>query len=162
MPRNKRRLSRRSFPILHISEDTALATADTVANVTLYNPPLATTELELTSTFHLRSARVTIVPGATSTRVLAIIRKVPQGYSFPTITVATGISTFIDFDNILAYGVISVTGTIGDPMARIDLRTLKRSIKINPGDTVGLQVVTNVSSANQTFLSECEYNISFN
>ncbi len=148
----------RAAPQLQYVEDTALATADTVSNITLYNPTAATGTLELPTSFRLRSATITIGGGATANRVLAIIRRVPNGYSFPTVTVATGLTTFQDFSNILAYGFVT-TGAIVDPDSRIDMRLLKSNITVYPGDTIAMQTVSNISSVGQTYSAMLEYSL---
>ncbi len=145
--------------MMYIVEDTALATADTVSNVTLYAPAFAGTEYDAPSTYSLRTASVFITGGLTANKVLAIIRKVPNGYSNPAITVANGLGVFVDYPNILAYGMVNVAASSADPMLRIDLTKVRNLTRVVPGDKIILQVVPNASSTNQIYNAMIEYSV---
>ncbi len=164
MPRQRakkapRRRSR-GMPVIATIEQTALATADTVTNVTLFAPPSSTTSVLESFQFTLRSCDVTITAGNTSARVYAIVRKVPSGYTAPSITVSNAISTFADVPNVLAYGIINVYASDPDPMNRISLNLLRNSCSMISGDSVIIQVVSDTSSVNQAWSSLAEYHVS--
>ena len=150
------------MPIIQIVEDVSLTAADTASNTTIYNPPLGTTSFEAPSLFIVKACRVAFFNGSgTSYRALAVLRKVPNGYSFPAITVTSGLTTFGDFPNVLGYGLVNVgvQGTLPDPMTRIDMEFLKTSIVVAPGDTIALQVVINTATTTNTYSAELEYYI---
>ncbi len=159
--RNRRgRVARRPrMPLFYIVEDTALAVADTTSTVTLYQPPSSTTGLELPSRFRLKSGTVQVSGGATANSVLAVIRRVPAGYTAPGITVTNGIGSLIDAPDILAYGLVHAFSA-NDPMMRIDLNMLRRTFVVYPGDLICLQVVANANSTNQIYNALIEYDVS--
>ncbi len=159
--RNRRPL--RMAPLIQVVENTALASADTPSNTTLYNPPLGSAELESPSLFNLRSCRVTFFAGEAVTRCFAVIRRIPVGYNFPGITIASNQTSFVDVNDVLAYGLVEVYGSATtptrDPWQAIDLTILKRNVIVYPGDTIGLQVVSNAASTSQTYSAICEFNV---
>ncbi len=155
-PRGRNRLS----PILATIENTALATADTVANVTLYAPPLTGTSSVMERwAFRLNSAKLTIFAGGTTNRIYVVVRKVPQGYTAPSISITNAVTTFADVSNVLAYGVITVGGGTQDPMNRLTLTMLKPRSIVLPGDSIVLQAVSDTTSSSQTFSLLAEYNV---
>ncbi len=157
--RNRGRMATRlrREPILYTVEDAALSTADDVQSTTLYTSATSATVLTKPVRFTLGPTRVGFTYGSTATLVLAIVRKVPQGYTAPTITPASGNTVFNDVPNILGYGYIRVTGN--DVMSRIDLRYLTKSVSLMRGDAIVLQVVSNAASAGQKYHALVEYDI---
>ena len=120
-----------------------------------------TSSANLPVSFHWRSTRVTIKSGLANNLVAAILRRVPAGYTEPAITVTDSLSLFADVPNVLGYGMVQVYGSEPDTMQRIDLRILRGSIKLYPGDKVVLQVVSNSSSSGQTYSFLTEYAIAY-
>jgi translation initiation factor IF-1 len=110
-----------------------------------------------TVTFHPGPLRIQLKPGGSDNIVFAVLRKVPQGYTAPNITVVGGNTTFVDVMNVLAYGMVRVQAASGDPMNRIDMRILRKSIPMARGDSVILQVVPNANSSGQQFSALFEY-----
>ncbi len=158
-PRRTRNRPRLSVPNIVVIEDTALATIDTASTLTIYSPPQTTTSLELPSTFRLRSAKYSLLSGATAARVFAIFRRVPAGYTAPAITVATGVTTFVDVPDVIGYGLINYSGG-ADPENMVELTILKPNIRVFPGDTIVSQIVPNASSVGLTYTLLAEFNIS--
>ncbi len=154
MTRRNRR--NRGAPIIATLEQSAVVTADTVVNSTLYAPPLGTTNPLQRWTFDLRTIQCVVTDGATACRTYACVRRVPAGYSSPSMTVASQVTTFADVPNVLAYGVYSTS----DVREEIHWRWLKRSITIYPGDLIVLQLVVDVSSAGHAVSTLAEYNVS--
>ncbi len=153
--RNRRATA--AIPVLYVQEDVALATADTASSITLYTSSTSASTLVKPVRFTLGPTRVSVKYGSTETTVLAIVRKVPQGYANPTIAPTDGNTTFVDTPNILGYGIILVGST--DTMNRIDLRFLTKSVMLSRGDSIVLQVVSNANSTNQAYSALCEYTV---
>ncbi len=97
--------------------------------------------------------------GTANNAIYVILRKVPQGYSNPTVAIADGNTTFVDVPNVLAYGSVYVYASTNDTMTRIDLRPLNRNMKVLAGDTIVLQVVSDTASTGQTYDCMLEYSI---
>ncbi len=155
--RRSRRTGRAAVPVLYVLEDVALASADTVSSTSLYTSSTSASALVKPVRFTLGPTRINVKYGSTETNVLAIVRKVPQGYSNPTIAPTDGNTTFVDTPNILGYGIIRVGGN--DTMNRIDLRFLNKSVMLARGDSIVLQVVSNISSTNQAYSALAEYSV---
>ncbi len=139
---------RTAEPYLYVSENVAFATADTPVNTTLYINPSG----ENARIFNIRSMELTMLPGATTNQSLFIIRKVPQGYAAPGITVATGTS-YVDHPNILGYVLVTSVGgiTFSNLVNEKDFTWRRQSVLLHGGDFISLQAVTNTSSAGQTY-----------
>ncbi len=157
--RRGRRSRRPRLPMLCIVEDTALATQDTVSNGTLYSPPISNTGLDLPSRFRLRSCEVVISPGSGNNKVFAVVRRVPSGYSAPSITITNGIGSLVDCPDVLAYGLVNVFASTTDTMERINLKLLRPNMVVYPGDVIYLQVVPNANSTGQVYNALAEYDI---
>ncbi len=157
--RNRGRVAtrQRREPILYAIEDAALSTADDVQSTTLYSSATSATVLTKPVRFRLGPTRVSFTYGSAASLVLAIVRKVPEGYTAPAITPATGNTVFNDVPNILGYGYIRVNGN--DVMNRIDMRYLTRSVTLMRGDAIVLQVVSNIASTGQKYHALVEYDI---
>ena len=145
------------IPQFYVREDVALATADTVVNTTILSSPTGSTDLVKPVVFHPGPCRITIGTGNTTNTVFAVLRKVPEGYTAPSITIGDGNTTFKDVPDVLMYGIVRVYGGTSDVMQRIDLRMLRSSIPLARGDSIVLQVVSNTSSVNQVFGALVEY-----
>jgi hypothetical protein len=160
--RNRQRANRRQrrliSPQIYITEEVSISGADTVSNTAFYAPPISTTEVEMPTMFHLRSSDVTVQAGNANTRVFAVIRRVPSGYSAPSITITNGINVIIDMPDVLAYGLSNITTGATDNTLRLHL--LKPNMRLYPGDNVTLQVVSNGASTSQTYSSLTEYALS--
>ncbi len=155
MPRNRRPSRARSNkfdPNILVVEGSAIAVADTASNnsiitISTPSPPMLA---------RYRGVQVSVTPGTgTATFCLFVIRRVPQGYTAPAITVAAGTSAVVDDSNVMAYGMINInltsataTGFVPDPITLIPLR---RTLKMYPGDVLTLQGVSNAASTGQTF-----------
>jgi hypothetical protein len=138
-------------------EGISIATQDTVANATLYAPPLSsTTSLVETFRYHLRSCNIALSPGATNSRVYVIVRKVPAGYTAPAITVTDSVNTFADRPNILAYTIIESTNTLPS----VPLRMLFPNVSVMSGESVILQAVSDANNTNLAMNALIEYDIS--
>ncbi len=138
-------------------ENQGLTTADTAVNQNLYSLPQSNSVYMPVSTFTLKTTRISITAGASTNTVLAVVRRVPSGYTEPTITVATGLTDFWDVPNILAYGMVQVFANSVDPMTRIDLEFIKRTIPVYAGDRIVIQAVCNASSSGQKINVLAEY-----
>ncbi len=129
--------------MLHVSEELSVATADTPVNATVYSSTVSTSAIQVPVRFTLRSCTINMQRGtAEFAKVFAIVRRVPSGYSFPSITIATGNSSFIDIPDVLAYGFLDESDTVP-----YKLDKLRSSIVLHPGDTLAIQFVSNLNSA---------------
>ncbi len=157
MARSRRSRSQRPLgtPQLATVEDGSIATADSVSTDTIYTSSTSNSVLTKPVMFHLGPTRVSIKYGSTESTVLAIVRKVPQGYTAPAVTVATGNTTFADIPNVLAYGLVRVNA--GDTMNRIDLRKLRQAVRLDRGDSIVLQTVSNINSTGQVYSALIEF-----
>ena len=155
---NGRRQTRRlAAPVIATLDNVALATADTASNVDIFAPAhSSTTSFVDGMVFNLRSASLTVAYGSVGTRVYFVVRRVPEGYANPTITVITAISTFVDPANILAYGVINVTGNND---TEIELIKSRSSMTMYTGDRITLQAVSDTTSTNQAFSGLIMYTV---
>ena len=149
--RRNRNPRRRETPSFDILEDVSIATADTASNNTVYNPQVGTGTLEAPGFFHLRGATWSVNNSSTNTatRVLCIIRKVPNGYAFPSITVASGVTAIAGSD-VLAFGLINTTALATNEVPSQELTIVRPRVRVDTGDTIACQIVSNVSSASQT------------
>ncbi len=162
MPRNRSRRAPRAsrmMPVLATIEQTALATADTAVNVTLFAPPVSTTSVLQRFKYNLHTIDVTVADGSTNCRIYGIVRKVPAGYSAPAIAISNSVATFADVDNVLAYSIYNGSASIVDPWDRLIWRYLKRSTTVISGDSIIIQMVTDTSSASQAFSALAEYSV---
>ncbi len=150
-----RKSSKKGAPIIAVQEELAVATADTVVNSTLFAPPLGTTSSLQTWRFHLGSIQCEVTDGATGHRLYAVVRRVPAGYSAPSITVSTGVTTFADIANVMAYGIYTTT----DVREEVQWRWLRRNVIVQPGDTIITQYAIDISSAGSAVSTLVEYNI---
>jgi hypothetical protein len=164
MPRRGRsrrasgRRTTRGSPQLWLGEDLGIVTADTVNNSTIYNSNLATSTLFLDTWFKLRSATVSVTPGNTNARVLFVIRRVPFGYTSPSITVTTGLSSIPGAD-VMGYALInSLTGATAPQEVKMTI--VRSTMRVEPDDTIELQVVSNTSSTSQSAFAMISFSVS--
>jgi hypothetical protein len=75
------------------------------------------------------------------------------------VTIADGNSSFVDVPNILAYGAVYVYASTSDTMSRVDLRSLNPAMRVNAGDTIVLQVVSDTASSEQSYDAILEYTV---
>ena len=146
-------------PRIYTLESETLATADSPANTTIYSPSATATTVFKPSRFNYHTCRVSVKAGGSNAVVYAILRKVPQGYSSPGVTIADSNTTFVDPPNILAYGARYIYAASTDPWNVIDLRPLNRSLQVNAGDSIVLQVVSDTASTGQSYDCILEYDI---
>jgi hypothetical protein len=138
-------------------EQSAFAAADTVANATLYAPPTTSvTSIQQRWRVRVRGLITTVKDGdSTDFRAYAIVRKLPNGYSAPSITVSSAVTTFADVDNVLAYGLYYGA----DTRDSIQWRWLKRTTDLIPGDSLILQLVGDSASTNRAASTVIEYDV---
>ena len=147
--RNMRRGNAPPAPIIATVENLSIATADTVVSTDLYAPPLSgSTSFIDSMRINVRSCEIVVSNGGTAARVYAVLRRVPQGYSSPSIAISTSTTTFVDPTNVMAYAIVNVNG-VDD--ASVNLSPLRRSLVFNSGDKLVLQAVSDTSSTNQAF-----------
>ncbi len=160
MPRKNRRNAPRakSVPLLHTLEAESLALADTAITGTIYGPTISNASL-VTTALTLRSSEICVFAGNATNRVFAIIRKVPDGYANPSITVTDAITVFQDMPNVMAYGFIQIYASSNDAMNRFDLRVLKRTMLMHPGDKLVIQLVSDTASTGQNISSLTEFHV---
>ncbi len=154
--RANRTRSGRITPQVHVSEELAVALADTVVSTSLYSSAVGTAGLEVPMRFHFRNCVLNVTQGATATaKVFVLIRRVPSGYTPPAITITTGNLSFIDMPDILAYGFIE-----GFDNVPAKLEILRRTVVCHPGDAVYLQAVSNAASVGQSVSTITGYGLS--
>jgi hypothetical protein len=151
--------SRKLMPVIATIENKALGTADTAVNVTLFSPPLSTSSVLERFVYNLRTIDVTVKDGNTACTVYGIVRKLPAGYTAPSIVISDAVTTFADVDNVLAYSIYNGSQSTLDPWDRLIWRYLRKTFTVNSGDSIILQMVTDTSSATQTFSVLAEYNV---
>ncbi len=159
MPRNRNRTRRRrggrlTAPQIHITEAVAVSTANTVSNTTIWTSAVGTSALEFPCRIHLRKSIINVINGATASRTFVVIRRVPNGYSNPTISITTGNTSLIDFPDIMAYGFLDN----GDSVPFV-LDIPRPTMVFHPGDSLVLQAVTDVTSSGQTLSAMTHYAI---
>jgi hypothetical protein len=108
------------------------------------------------SRFHLHSVSVVPTYGAVPTRCYVVIRKVPDGYSAPSVTISNVLGSIPDPMNVLARAIIPVTGT---GLLPIKLQPLNSTMVLQPNDTIIAQVVSDTSSASQRIDIFGEYSL---
>ncbi len=85
--------------------------------------------------------------------VYAILRRVPSGYANPTVTLATGLSSFIDQPDVLGYLVLRTRGGVLYPVPE-PFRWLNPSKVFYEGDSLILQMVTPSTTAEASGIFE--------
>ncbi len=138
-------------------EDVALATADTVSSTTLLSNAVAGNSYQAPQYCRFRKPICYVTYGAAATRCMFLIRKVPAGYTAPNITVATSVTDLADVPNVVCYGMLLVNASNYN---EVEWRMLRPNVKLNPGDNLYFQAVTNTNSAGQTFFATVEMDVS--
>ncbi len=160
MPRRRQTRRNRGAPTLALIEDVAIAVNDTVSSTLIAGNVESTSTSLAPIRFHLNKAVWAVTSGDARTRVLCIIRKVPAGYSPPAITVASSI-TAIQGSGVLAYGLINTTvSTLESSSDEVPLMVTARDTTLMAGDTVYVQIVSNIASTGQTAFAAVHYSIS--
>ncbi len=124
-----------------------MTTADSYTATTLFAPAASTTAVQDPNVFTLKSVDIRVIYGAAASVCYFVIRRVPSGVAAPAPAITTGITTVLDQDNVLGFGIQQVTGVTGDH--EFTWHSIRNAIKVNPGDSIILQSVSNVSSAGQ-------------
>ncbi len=149
MTRTRRSRGRRSraltVPQIFTTEGLAPVTADTQVFQTIYNPPDSTSSLGTPTRFRLGPVRIYVTPGAAASRVYIVVRKVPEGYSAPTMTISSSVGSITDPMNVFGYAIIDGNNAT----IPTSLTMIKSTLTIQPGDTVVVQAVSDISSAGQ-------------
>jgi hypothetical protein len=142
--RNPRRRRNPGTLSIFVAEDIGIATGDTASNDTVY-----TNSAQSNQTFSLQPAYIDHFGGSTITANFYILRRVPSGYANPSITPATGLTSFIDTPDVLAYASHKSTsaGAV-DPFLWI---RVKPTIVLSPGDRILLQAVASSTSTGNSF-----------
>ncbi len=152
--RNRGRQGRRLDPNLYVLEDASIATADTAVNGSML-----TNDKSSRMMVRMRRATLMAFGGNTGARVLWIIRRVPQGYTPPSITVTSGLTVFADQADILGYGIADFTSDNGEHYAKFTW--IRRTTVLYEGDYIALQCVTNTSSTGLLEAGEIEFGSKF-
>ncbi len=143
-------------PQLFVAEDITIGTANTASSDPLYTMTDTTPV-----SFRLRRCVVSMTAGATATSNWFVIRRVPAGYAVPTsVTVATGVSSFIDAPDIMAYGFLKATGA-STTTYNITLVPTRPTLTLYQGDLVTIQGVPSTTSATNQFSAVCEFGVCY-
>ncbi len=152
MPRRRgngggRRSSRRvGSPVLYTSDLVPVTTADTVVNTTVL-----TMADKVRQFVRVKSLQISANAGASQSRVYYVLRRVPDGYTPPTITLTSGTTAIVDDADVIGYGILNQNATNTNPTYQPVLRMSRRkngAVLFN-GDTLVLQAVADVSSTGQ-------------
>ncbi len=146
------RMVRKLDPNLFLFEAVALSTADTAVNTTVF-----TNSEKQRYLWQYRSCRTILFPSSGGTpTVFWVLRRVPSGYSAPTaVTVATGLTTWIDQPDVIAYACERPLTSYTAPI-EAEFTVLKSTVVLFEGDTVVLQAVIN-ETVNANFSGELEF-----
>ncbi len=139
--RNGRGRRRRWAPNLFVAEGLDIDTADTVANSTIF-----TNSNDFPFEVEFRSAKLGAASGGTGTAIYSVIRRVPQGYSAPSIAVTTGTTSFADEADVFAYAYLQWVPSPGANMS-VSYRPVFPRQTLYAGDTVVVQAVAGTTSA---------------
>ncbi len=154
--RSKRRSSgKRMDPNIYVLEDASIATADTVVNSTLL-----TNGQPARMRIRMRRAQLITTGGSGSSRVFWLIRRVPQGYSAPSITVTSGLTVYADQPDILGIGFRASSSTDTAPL-QASWQWIKRSVILYEGDSLVLQCVPNTSDSGLVESGQIEFGSCF-
>ncbi len=152
MPRknNSSKRSSKFDPNLYVGEAIAITTADTT-----YNNSVFTNSEPYRQLASIRSAHITIEPGATASRVLFVLRRLPQGYSVPSTTFATGLTVWNDVPDVIGYAIAYVPSSTGNTNSQVPLpiqmTLLKPNIVLFENDQIYLNALPGVSSAGMSY-----------
>ncbi len=142
--RNRPRQSRARVldPNIQVIESLAVDTADTVVNTTVY-----TSADKTLTTFRVRSMQIAATGGASDALLYFVLRKVPSGYTAPSVTISTSGSVFVDMPNVLAVGFINFKTGLVDNTFEPVWEYIRPQITCFEADTIVLQATTNTTSS---------------
>ncbi len=151
--RNSRAV-RRGTPQIFVAEQSSIPTADTATNVTVF------TNAEEQPYLFTHKTPVFAADVSADMLVMAVIRRVPNGYSAPTsVPISTGSSSFIDERDVLSYGfLLERAGSTDHPNFRFTM--LRSGVRLEKGDAVVLQLIPSATSASATCSVVLEYKTS--
>ncbi len=152
--RSRGRQVRRLDPNLYVLEDASIATADTAVNGSLL-----ANDRSARMIVKFRRATLMAFGGNTGARVFWIIRRVPSGYTPPSITVTSGLTVFADQADVLGYGIADFTSDGSEHFAKFTW--IRRTTVLFEGDYIALQCVTNTSSTGLLEAGEIEFGSKF-
>ncbi len=162
MTRSTRRSQNRNFsrrrrrdPNIYTLEAISIATADSATTTNL-----VTTSEKSPTLITLRSALLEVSGGATTAQTFFVIRRVPSGYSAPAITVTSGLTTFVDQPDVLAYGFCSYITTTVDPDPVL-VRMLRPTMLFYEGDVLTIQATSNTNSTGLVYNGVIEWDSRF-
>jgi hypothetical protein len=116
---------------------------------TVYTNSTAGTQLP--SVVTIKSAEVALNPASTAGGYCYwILRRLPSGYSAPAITVASGLTSFVDQPDIFGVAVCVnsvASATTPDITTDVDFFWLRKRMVFYPGDTLILQAIEQNNSA---------------
>ncbi len=127
---------------LFVGEGLDIDTADTVSNTTVTDNAGSLVPAELV----FSRGKFSMASGATATAVFCILRRLPFGYASPNIAIATGLTTFVDETNIMAYGYAQFVSGIVAPSS-FSMVPINRKLVFHEGDTLLFQMVSATTSA---------------
>ncbi len=149
--RGRGRDPRQWSPQLFIAEGLDIDTADTVTNTTIL-----TQSAHIPVSCKFRSARIGAANGATAAAIFAILRRVPAGYTAPNITVTTGLTSFVDEPDVMAYGYIQFVQNATGLMS-VTLRPVYPDQILYEGDLLVFQMVSGTSSVSLVGSAQVEF-----
>ncbi len=151
---NRRRL--KYSPQLFVAEDISIASAGTASSDSVY---LVSDQTPVSIRF--RKCTLSMTAGATATSNWFIIRRVPSGYGVPTsLTVATGVTSFIDAPDILGYAFVKAVGSASTTY-EIEMVWLKPTITLYQGDQVVIQGTPSTNSTGNQFSAIMEFGVCY-
>jgi len=153
---NKRNRNRRSHLVreLFVVDSVNVATATTV-NTVIYTNTASTAGLELPVFWKFNSAMISASGGNNGSRWFFLLRRIPQGYSAPTVSIATG-QLALSSKDILAYGMINdVTGSSAFMFG--SMKRVYTSVTLAPGDIIVLQIINDLANTGLTADATIDY-----
>ncbi len=159
MPRRSFRKNgrrRRYDPNLWVTDNVAIASANTTVSNTIYTNSLATRV-----SLRFRKMQLNIAHNAlTAVRVFFVLRRVPQGYTAPSATIATGATVWTDLPDVFGYGYIYMAAVASQTNQFPEDYTLiltRPTMTLFEGDTVVIQAVPDQSIASLSYTGVAEF-----
>ncbi len=147
------RSGRRWNPNLYILDNVAVITGDGVITTTVY-----TNSDQVPVSLVLKNADFSVFSGAAAARVWFVVRRVPQGYAPPAVTIATGLTAWADQPDVLAYGTIQVLAASSLQLpSEVRLTKLRAQTVMYQGDILVVQMVTDTNSTGQNVSGEVAF-----
>ncbi len=162
--RNRRRnagVMRLRYPVIVTAEDISVATADSAQTTYLYAPSYSGSAVQEAQKITFLADGLPCIffrGGNSQTAVYAVVRKIPAGYSLPSVAIGSNSTVYQDTPNVLAYGFCSFVPSL-DPQS-IDMHWLKNTTLVHPGDQVILQLTANISSSGMIASAQFCYSLS--